>query len=59
MGHPCRNMEDSCSECDLNCGCMLQGVSEEKNVSMWPRVCSCNTLAKDVAVFCHCPNKIL
>ena len=47
-----RNMEDSDAEGDLNCGVPAQEISEEKNVSMWPRNCSCGSLANNVAAFC-------
>ena len=46
-------MEDSGSKSDLmNSG--HQEVSEEKNVSMWPRDCSCDILVKNVIAFCPC-----
>ena len=32
-----RNVKDSDAEGDLNCRGLPQDVSEEKNVSMWPR----------------------
>ena len=51
ISHPSRNMEDSGSESDLNCECLYQEVSEEKNVNMWPRDQSCNILEKNVTVF--------
>jgi len=51
MAHPSRNMEDSGTEGDLNSGDPGQEVSEEKNLSMWPRDCSCDSLAKNVADF--------
>ena len=50
MGRTSRSMEDSGAENDLNC--RDQEVSEEKNVSMWPRNCSCNILMKNVDAFC-------
>ena len=39
-GHPGRNREGSGAEGDGNCGRLAQEVSEEKNISMWPRDCS-------------------
>jgi hypothetical protein len=37
-------MKDSDVEGDLNCKGLVQGISEEKNFSMWPRDCSCDIL---------------
>ena len=37
VGHTSRSMEDSINGSDLNCGDLDQEVSEEKNISMWPR----------------------
>ena len=51
MGHASRNIENSGSEEDLNCGGLAQEVSVEQNVSVWPRDCSCDILAKNVATF--------
>ena len=34
------------AEGDLNCGGLAQEVSEEKNVSMWPRDYSCDILER-------------
>ena len=45
-------MEDFVSEGDLNCGRLALEVSEEKNINMWPRDCSCDILVKNVAAFC-------
>ena len=39
MDHPSRNMEDFGAETDLNCVDLVQEVSAEKNVNMWPRDC--------------------
>ena len=47
--HPGRNMKDSSSECDLNCGC-----SEEQNVSIWPRYLPCDILVKNMTIFFPC-----
>jgi hypothetical protein len=58
MGYPIRNKEHFASEGDLNCGSMVLEVSEEKDFSMWPRDCSCDTLVKNVAAFCHCPKNL-
>jgi hypothetical protein len=44
-------MEDSGAEGDLNCGDLAQEVSEEKNISMWPKDCS-YILANNLAAFC-------
>ena len=44
-------MEDSDTEGDLNCGGLAQEVSEEKNISMWPKDCS-YILANNLAAFC-------
>ena len=51
MGHASRKMEDSSTECDLNCRYLDQEISEEKNVHMWPRNCSCDILVMNVAGF--------
>jgi hypothetical protein len=40
-------VEDCGAEGDLNCGDLVQEVSEEKNVSKWPRECSSDVLVKD------------
>jgi hypothetical protein len=37
MGHPSGNMEDSCTEVDLNCGDLAQEVSKETNFSTLSR----------------------
>ena len=42
-------MEDSGAEGNLNCGGLAQEVSDEKNISMWPR--SYDILMKNVAAF--------
>lgn len=46
-------MKDSGSENYLNCEGITQEVSQERNISMWPRVGSCNILVKNVAYFCN------
>ena len=46
-----RIMENSCTESDLNCAGLAQEVSEEKNFSMLPRDCACDTLVKNVTAF--------
>lgn len=45
-GHTSRNMKDSGPEDDLNCDGLAQEVSEEKNVSLWPRDYSCDILER-------------
>lgn len=40
-GHPNRNMEGSGTEGDVNCGGIAEEASEEKNISIWLRDCSC------------------
>jgi hypothetical protein len=52
--NPSRNMEDIGIKSDLNCGGLSQEVSEEKNVSMWPRDCFCDILVTSMAAFCPC-----
>jgi hypothetical protein len=37
MSYPGKNVEDFVAESDLNCEALAQGVSVEKNFSMWPR----------------------
>jgi hypothetical protein len=49
IGHTCRNMEDNCTEGDLNCGDLAQEISEEKYFSLLPGDCSCDILVKNVA----------
>jgi hypothetical protein len=39
-------MEDHGAKDDLNCGGLAQEVSEEKNVSLWPRDYSCDILER-------------
>ena len=48
IGNPSNNMEDI-AEGHLNYDGSAQKVSEEENVSKWPRNHSCNILAKNVA----------
>ena len=52
--HSGRNMEDSCTEDDLNCSGLTQEISEEKNFSILPRDSFCDILVKNVAAFCSC-----
>ena len=40
------------AECDLDCGCLDQEVTDEKNVSMWPRDQFWDILMKNMAAFC-------
>ena len=53
-GHNSRSMGDSGAEDDLNCEELTQEVSEENNVSMWPRDSYCDISEKDGAAFCPC-----
>ena len=46
-----RNMEDSGAEGDLNCGGPGQQVSEEKNITVWPRNQFCHILVKKKSLF--------
>lgn len=48
-GHISRNMEESGSKSDLNCGGLAQEVLYKKNICMWLRDHSCDTLANNVA----------
>ena len=50
-------MKDIGAKGDLDCGGLGQEVSEENNVSMWSRDCSCNKLVKNVAAFCTLSKK--
>ena len=59
MGHTSRSMEDNGAENDLNCGGMVQEISEEKNFSMLPRDRSCDILVKNVIAFCPCRRRKL
>ena len=52
MCHTSMSIQDGGAECDLNCKDLAQGVLEEKNFSMLPRDCSCDTLMKDVTAYC-------
>lgn len=55
MGHTSKSMGDRGAKSDLNCGGLFtQDVSEEKNLSMLPRDCSCDILMKKVAAFYPC-----
>ena len=58
MVHTSRSLKESGTECDLNCGCLNQEVSEKKNFSMLPRDRSCDILMKNVAAFCPCPKSL-
>ena len=56
MGYSGRSVRDSGTEYDLNCRCLDQEVSEEKNFGMWPVNQSGDILVKNVAVpFCPSP----
>jgi hypothetical protein len=44
-------MEDSGAEGDLNCGGPGQQVSEEKNITVWPRNQFCHILVKKKSLF--------
>jgi hypothetical protein len=57
MGHTGRNIGNGGAERVWNCGCLAQEVSEEENVSMWPRNCSADILTNNVAAFCPCTKK--
>lgn len=35
-------------------GGLAQDISEENNITNWARDKSCNTLVKNMTVFCHC-----
>ena len=45
-------MEDIGAEDDLNSSTLSREVSEEKNFSIWPRVCFCGILVTNMAAFC-------
>ena len=47
IGHTSKSIEDSYAKCYLNCGVMVQKITEEKNINMLARDCSCNILVKD------------
>lgn len=49
-------MEDSGGESNGDHDCPTQDVSE-KNISTWPRDCSCDILLKNVTVFCPYPKQ--
>ena len=42
----------------MNCRGSAQEVSEEKNIRILPRDCSCDILLKNVTVLCPCQKKI-
>lgn len=44
-------MEDSSAESYLNCGSMSQEVSEEKDISKFPRGNFCDILVENVSAF--------
>ena len=52
VGYPIRYMEESVADSGLNCVSLLAQEFSEKNLSIWPRDCSCNILVKNVAAFC-------
>ena len=52
VGYPIRYMEESVADSGLNCVSLLAQEFSEKNLSIWPRDCSCNSLVKNVAAFC-------
>ena len=55
VDHHGRSMEDRGAESDVNCGGQAQKVSEEKNISQWPRHRSWDILVKNAAAFRPCP----
>lgn len=57
MGHTSRRMQDSGTESNIDYESLVQEISEEKNISEWPRDCSHDILVKDMTAFCLCPKK--
>lgn len=58
MEYPRNNMEDSVTERDLNGGSVDQEASEDKNVSICLRECSCDILTKNLAAFYRFPKSL-
>ena len=52
-----QHMEDSGAESGLNCGGLAPALSE-KNINLWPRNCSWDTLVKNVSAFCPCQKSL-
>ena len=55
LGPLIRNIDDSDVESNVDCDGQTQEVSEDKNISKWPRNGSCDILKNNVAAFCLCP----
>ena len=59
MDHISVNMEDNGVNYELmNCGGLVQEVTEKKNTNILPRDCSCNILEKKVVAFCPHPKSL-
>lgn len=57
MDGPSRRLENN-TESNMGFKNPDQGVSEENNVSNWPRDHSCGILAKKETTFCLCPKNL-
>lgn len=60
MSHPSRIMEDSSDKISRDYVGPNKEISEGCNINInnWPRNCSCNIFAKNVAAFCPCPENL-
>lgn len=56
MGHTRWNIKDSGTEGNLSCEGLPPEFSEERNISIQPKDCSCNILTKN---FCPCTKSLL
>ena len=54
MHYPNRNMEDSWTEDDLNCGGLAREVSKNKSVNIFARNLQDDILVKNLAAFYPC-----
>lgn len=57
MGNPSRSMKDRGAEGDLKSGGLAQHVSDKENIFMWPKDCSFDILANNLAASCKNKSK--
>ena len=51
MGNTIRNVEDIGAESNVDYDSLVQEVSEERNISKWPRDCYCDIFGKECDCF--------
>lgn len=60
MGHSHRSLEDSTAEGNEDSGSPAYGISEmnKDSISNWAKILSYDSLPKNLAVFCPCPENL-